>query len=167
MCTFPFFPGCLPAAVGNGKINSAVWAEEELRVRSHDYSSCKYLFVRGFALILVYCIKFLFFHWSPSLAVNEIFAPSPCLLFVGCTHMYKEPFSAFDSIGNAWKYRLSSAHKSKCILANGAWRLRNKMFLCFSSNIKSEQHSFYDFYMAHFLFLKATANMKASSLLAN
>lgn len=30
MCTFPFFPGCPPAAVGNGKINSAVWAEKEL-----------------------------------------------------------------------------------------------------------------------------------------
>ena len=99
ICTFPFFPGSPPAAVGDIKTNSASWAERGLWVWSHDYSSCKYLFVLGLAIFFVYCMKFLFPSWSPALTINEVCARSAPLPFVcvcvhACVHtrVYESPF---------------------------------------------------------------------------
>lgn len=98
------------------------------------------MFILGLAIIFVYCMKFFFPSWSPALAVNEVFAHSTPLLFSCvhvhvCTHTYVKALLCIW-LNNALKYTDSSAHKSKYIMVNGAWRLRNKKSLCFSSNIK-------------------------------
>lgn len=135
ICTFPFFPGFPPAAVGDIKLNSDCWAKVGLWVRSDAYSSCEYLFILGLAIIFVYCIKFFLPPWSP--ATNEgshtPFPPSVCV----------ESVPAIDRAENA-QHGLWAAHKISCVLENGAWRPWNQMFPCITSNMHLQQLIFYD-----------------------
>lgn len=103
ICTFPFFPGFLPAAVGDIKINSDFWAKVGLWVGSDAYSRCEYLFILGLAVIFVYCMKFLLPDLQLQMRVPTCaFPPSVCV----------ESVPAIAGVRNA-QHRLQAAHKTK------------------------------------------------------
>lgn len=53
-----------------------------------------------------------------------------------------ESLPAISRVRNA-QHRLQAAHKTECVLENGAWRPQNQTFLCITSNVNFQQLIFY------------------------